>query len=566
MIRQIASIVLTASLVLTSPAFAQWPDGGALVCGSALNERGVRCLADGLGHLWVGWGENSPADTTIGSLRVTRWNEAGQIVDGFEACGFPLGDTASRSSTDFALAGDSRGGVFVAWMEWRGQASRIMCQHLSAAGTPEAGWPAAGLELADSTVGPENPSAIADGSGGVYVTWVETGDPPNSNTTRPLRGVRLSADGTLQTGWPVGGKSLLLHAALGWPVEADGQGGLFVSGRRYGSGTYSGIYLIRLRSDGGTANGWSPIGNSVTDVGAADWALISDGAGGAYVRWWDGTLHLQHMTGSGGPAPGWPLGGLIPAASVSDPGAMVLDAEGGVYLASMRFVTGANDLFVMRIAADAALAAGWPSGGFRVTFDGEFKQTPLMTTDGEGGVYLLWSTANALMAQRRLPNGTYPLEWPPGGLRLASGIDGLAFPRSAPASAGRILASWATSSASGDDRDSRILLVRGDGQMGATVDVGARPGARLALSAAPNPSAGVTRFGFNLSVPSDLELSVFDLAGRLVWTRGESAVVAGAVQWTWSGLDARGVGLPRGLYFARLRTNHGESRQTIVRL
>ncbi len=565
MIRRIASMLLTATLVLASPALAQWPESGALVCGSARNERGVRCVADGLGRFWVGWGESSPADTTIGGVRLTRWNEGGQVVEGFDPCGIALGDTASRTSTDFALAGDEGAGVYVAWSERRGQAARIVCQHLDTAGDPAPGWPAAGLELADSTVSPRDPRAIADGSGGVYVTWFEERTPPYTGTASPLRGLRISANGTLQVGWPAGGRLLLLHATPGWPIESDGQGGLLVSSMGYSSGSYSGIILIRFRSDGAIADGWNPTGNYVTHANS-DWILVSDGAGGAYVRWWDATLRLQHLTEFGGTSPGWPAGGLVPASSVSDPGALLLDAGGGVYLATTRFVSGANDLFLQRFGADAQPAAGWPVGGYRVTFDGDFEQTTLMTTDGDGGAYLLWTTGNSLKAQRRLPNGTFPAGWPSGGVLLASGIDGLAFPRSVPASAGTMLASWATASASGEDRDSRILLVRGDGLVGTTVEAGAPPASRLALSAVPNPAVGATRLGFDLPAASDVELSVFDLAGRMVWARHERGMPAGAAQWAWSGRDARGVEVPRGLYFARLLTNRGESRLSLVRL
>jgi flagellar hook assembly protein FlgD len=63
-----------------------------------------------------------------------------------------------------------------------------------------------------------------------------------------------------------------------------------------------------------------------------------------------------------------------------------------------------------------------------------------------------------------------------------------------------------------------------------------------------------------------VELEVFDLAGRMVWTRRETGVAPGPAQWAWSGRDARGARVPKGLYFARLQTSEGVARRALVRL
>lgn len=66
-------------------------------------------------------------------------------------------------------------------------------------------------------------------------------------------------------------------------------------------------------------------------------------------------------------------------------------------------------------------------------------------------------------------------------------------------------------------------------------------------TARPNPSAGLARFAVSLSRASDVDLGVFDLAGRRVATLASGPLPAGAREYTW---DARAEHY--GVYFARL--------------
>ncbi len=61
-------------------------------------------------------------------------------------------------------------------------------------------------------------------------------------------------------------------------------------------------------------------------------------------------------------------------------------------------------------------------------------------------------------------------------------------------------------------------------------------------------------------------ITLYDVAGRAVWTQTEAALGAGEHTITWNGSDARG-GLARaGLYFVRLVTDEGERTAKLLRL
>lgn len=76
----------------------------------------------------------------------------------------------------------------------------------------------------------------------------------------------------------------------------------------------------------------------------------------------------------------------------------------------------------------------------------------------------------------------------------------------------------------------------------------------------PNPFNPQTRINFELFRAADVELVIFDLAGRPLRTLLSGFLPAGPHQASWDGRDARGNWLPSGIYLYRLRIP-GASRQ-----
>jgi len=75
----------------------------------------------------------------------------------------------------------------------------------------------------------------------------------------------------------------------------------------------------------------------------------------------------------------------------------------------------------------------------------------------------------------------------------------------------------------------------------------------LELSAYPNPFNAQTTFKFSLTEVSPVEISIFDIRGRLVEILHEGVLQKGLHSLIWEA-----EGLPSGLYFARLAANNRE--------
>lgn len=72
---------------------------------------------------------------------------------------------------------------------------------------------------------------------------------------------------------------------------------------------------------------------------------------------------------------------------------------------------------------------------------------------------------------------------------------------------------------------------------------------------APNPTRGIASFELALPAAGEVRLLVVDVTGRLVSVAQEGRMEAGRHSLVWSGRDANGEALARGVYYARLEVD-----------
>ncbi len=85
------------------------------------------------------------------------------------------------------------------------------------------------------------------------------------------------------------------------------------------------------------------------------------------------------------------------------------------------------------------------------------------------------------------------------------------------------------------------------------VSIPVRP---LALNPAwPNPATGPTEISFYLPESADVELTLYDVAGRRVRTLVSERRTFGSHTISWDGKSASGLAMPSGVYFSRLNVN-----------
>ena len=142
----------------------------------------------------------------LGSRSETREIAGGapiQVADGQLAPGWTEGGTPVCTETGIqsavVIAGDGKGGAFIAWLDGRvcGPCTRVYVQHVTEDGIPSSGWPTGGIApVLDSA--PNSVSIASDFAGGVLVAWLE--ESPSRAYAQ-----RLTGAGVVAPGWPLDG-------------------------------------------------------------------------------------------------------------------------------------------------------------------------------------------------------------------------------------------------------------------------------------------------------------------------------------------------------------------------
>jgi flagellar hook assembly protein FlgD len=79
----------------------------------------------------------------------------------------------------------------------------------------------------------------------------------------------------------------------------------------------------------------------------------------------------------------------------------------------------------------------------------------------------------------------------------------------------------------------------------------------------PNPADRQIRLGFSLATGGRVDLSVFDLSGRVVRRLLDRFAEPGRREVTWDGRDANDARVPAGVYLVRLSA---EGRELVRRV
>jgi len=338
------------------------------------------------------------------------------------------GSMGTSYSRQDAVIGDDAGGVFIGWPE----TNTIRVQHKLVSGGNASGWAAAGVIACNSSFGGSR-SYVAlarDGGQGVYVAWVD--NRPGDIADIYLH--HVLADGTLDPLFPAGGMRVTTTASMYdyYPAAvADGAGGVYLTWIADDQNPGPDLQRItRVTASGTFAAGWSSAGLALHTTGTPQFpaALASDGANGAVVVFSTSNtqLRVQRALANGTlDAAHWPADGSIVTST----------ALNGTYFHPRLFSrnpaetflcwtdtrAGNNDAYVLRVTPDG-IAAGWPATGLAASALAGPQRSTVAVPDGTGGALLSWIDTSAgtarVYAHRVLANAVLDPAWPAGGKLL----------------------------------------------------------------------------------------------------------------------------------------------------
>jgi len=297
--------------------------------------------------------------------------------------------TAAGDQEFAKVIADGAGGVIVTWFDYRGGTTAdIYAQRVSSAGLPL--WTADGVPVCTATGDQTYPTIAPDGFGGAYIAWDDL------RSGLKVYGQHLGADGT--PSWAADGIPLCSNPASQqspW-VIADGVGGALVTWLDTRNGWYA-VCAQRL-SAAGTLQ-WPADGVVLSDTTSFKFEphLVADGSGGAIVTWYDqraganytyDDIYARRVTGAG--VPQWTAQGvpLCTATGSQQSPALIADGLGGALVTWFDGRAGDFDIYAQRISG--AGITQWPADGVALCTAAGEQAYPSLVADGLGGAIAAW--------------------------------------------------------------------------------------------------------------------------------------------------------------------------------
>lgn len=540
---------------------------GAVHPGYALgNQQLPQITTDGAGGAIIAWQDARIPGMDIYAQRLNAGGAALWTTDGVALC------QASFDQINVAIASDGAGGAVVVWEDYRGGLflTDIFAQRISSAGAPM--WTFDGVTVCNAPSDQLTANIVAV-DGGVVASW---SDHRSISTGIDIFAQRLDASGAAQ--WNSNGRGISNAQSTqnGETLISDGSS-VIAAWNDVRSGGID-IYAQRIDAVYGYWGHPEPIITSVEDI-------PHDQGGKVAVNW---TASDQDV-----PTPRsvdfysvWRAVDALPlgtdALSLGSLGELTADMAGPVYLAgpghyfervgtqsahgwegysfaaSTRAdsISGAMNNEVFMVAAHnlydnyITFASNEVSGH---SVDNLAPPGPLFLTAQRVGpdVHLNWNRVSVpdlrdYSMYRATASGVTPV---PINF-LSNSDDTMLVDGGAPSTALYYIVTAHDVHANQSDPSN-------EASVGALTGIGNTPPltALTVLDNMPNPFASTTTLRVGLPNASELEIEVFDVAGRRVRAERTATLVAGWREISFDARDAKGRLLPSGVYFYRIKAS-----------
>ncbi len=297
--------------------------------------------------------------------------------------------TATGDQSYPTIDSDSSGGAIIAWQDARSGDIDIYAQRVNSSGVVQ--WIANGVAICTATGIQQLPTVISDGSGGAIIVWEDL-----RATNWGIYAQRVNSSGVVQ--WTANGVAIdTANDGFAPTVVSDGAGGAIITWWDLRNGIHYVTYAQRVSSSGvvqWTANGVAICTRTGEDL-VQEPQLSSDGSGGAIITWLDtrndnGDIYAQRVDASGLVL--WTTNGVAICAATGAQGEQVIlpDGSGGAIIAWDDYRRSNKvDIYAQRVNASGLVQ--WTTDGVAIDTGGAAEQSyPTIVSDGSGGAFITW--------------------------------------------------------------------------------------------------------------------------------------------------------------------------------
>jgi hypothetical protein len=234
---------------------------------------------------------------------------------------------------------------------------------------------------------------VEDGSGGAFVTWR---DERTGYNLIDVYVQHVLGDGIVDPLWPANGRAIctLPGSQSEAQVATDDSGGVYVAWSDTREPPKQLVFVQHVFGDGTIDPAWPTDGLAVSPLGTAQlmWSLVKDGGGGVHVIWQDeGRIRVQHVLKAGLVDPSWPPGGVAACVTeaIQTQAVGVSDESGGV-LAIWRDERAGSDVYAQHVLGTGVIDPAWSVYGEPVATLPWEEWTPWAVGDGTGAAIVVW--------------------------------------------------------------------------------------------------------------------------------------------------------------------------------
>jgi hypothetical protein len=507
-----------------------WTPNGVAVCTAPFTQTTPTVAPDGTGGAFIAWGDARSGIAYEEDIYAQRVNGVGApqwAANGIPVCAAP--------GTQFFLPraiSDGAGGVIIAWPDLRGADSDIYAQRLTGAGGRL--WALNGRPISSAPQSQGSISMVPDGAGGAILAFMDG----RAVTNADIYAQRVEASGSLSGPLPPTG-SIVGRVTASCPVPgtplagvtvdafAVGSGDLMGTGTADASGGYS---ILDIPSGPYTITLVTPLGYI---AGSADISATVPGADTVHVDY-----SLECVAASGNPnAAGFWKHQFGVATGGSGTGQFGSSALCGFLdMIETHFNNNALNQVVVYDPPDGAicsqkleLAKGLLNlAGSAAPIDKARQQLLSLLLNVAANYLTLHDviTKDGATVSQAVTYCDQIIDNPSGDYNLAASI--------------------AEKINSGQKVNAGVI------PLGTQIIAYAKTRPSLEFSTGRNPANGPRTFRFSLGAPARVDLSIYDVRGRRVAQVYSGNLPKGLQIVSWSGTDARGERVGRGIYFSKL--------------
>jgi len=565
--RHLVMLVLSVAVV---SARAQWSTDSTVnnpICIAAGGQFRPAIISDGAGGAIIAWEDSRSGSSDIYAQRIS----AGGVVL-WQANGVPI-CAASDDQSFPSLVSDDSGGAIITWQDYRNLSiPDIYAQRVDAGGVTR--WTANGVPVCTAADGQFRPVIVTDGARGAIIVWEDLRNGPQFD----IYAQRVNAAGAVQ--WTTDGVAISTadNDQRAPTLIADGTGGAIITWEDSRGSGIPDIYAQRINAAGSVQWAANGVPVAIAPLNQNTPTITSDGAGGAIITWWDvrggsaSDIYAQRLNANG--AAQWTANGVAICTAPSSQlvPSIVSDGAGGAIITwwDQRNST-QYDIYAQRV--NAAGLVQWTTDGVPVSTAPGDQYVTSLVQDDSGGAIITWQDgrriANDDIRAQRV-NSTGVVQWTPDGAAISTASGSQNRPVIITDGRGGAIITWQDLRGTTADIYAQQVNARGLlGQITAVEEKAETPMRFVLEQNYPNPFNPSThiRFsvqgsgfeesgsGFKVQGSRLVTLKVYDVLGREVEMLVNDNLQPGSYEVTF---DA--AGLASGVYFYRLQS--GEFTQT----